>query len=94
MTLVEVAKRIRVAYEHGILCAHLKDAEFTDFKTKYPKFYEMLISTSCNEAMLYKLLEIHEKMIKGKITQKDADEMFGEVAAEEYVYPKINTKKD
>lgn len=90
MTLVETAKRVRVAYEQGMLCAHTNDEEFVSFKTKYPRFYDMLITKGCNETMLYKLLEIHEKMIKGQLNQRDADEMFGEIAAKEYVYPKIN----
>jgi hypothetical protein len=82
-----IISKIRTQYiNSGIV---RMDDEISEFQKKQPKLYNMITSKDCDETMLNKLIETYSKLQKGNVTQSKADKLFGETAAEQYVYPLI-----
>ena len=60
-----------------------------EFKKNYSKLFAMLCDPDCDQEMLNKLISLHKKVNKGKLSQNDADCEFGKVAADKYVSPLV-----
>ena len=87
MTCEKVINKIRTHVEKGIFCKIKDDDDVVTFSKSYPKLYKMVTSEKCDNTMLRQFLELSTKVTEGKMKQKKGDELFGQIAAEKYVFP-------
>ena len=60
------------------------------FKKSFPKLFEMLCDSNCDQMILEKLINLHKSMFNNKISLHDASVEFGKVACENYIQPLVN----
>ena len=92
MICESVVNKIRTHVEKGIFCKIKEDDDIVTFSKSYPKLYDMVTSDKCDNNMLRQFLELSTKVREGKMKQKKGDELFGQIAAEKYVFPLTKTE--
>ena len=80
--ILEIAKEIRV----NVINNSFDKSKYINFKSKYPKFYEMLQKKDMDEEMFDKLLYLLST--KTANNQAAASE-FSQYGAEKYLYPQF-----
>ena len=85
--VLQLAKEIRV----NVINNKLDETKYTDFKNKFPKFYEMLKKKNMDEEMFNKL--IHLLSTKTEDNQAAASS-FSQYGAEKYLYPQFGKPTD
>ena len=81
-SILETAKRLRM----NVIDNTFDPNQYIEFKTAFPKFYEMLQKKDMDEEMFHKLLII--------LSTKSADDQnaaseFSQYGAEKYLYPQF-----
>ena len=95
-TTLNIAKKLRKSYLEK---ETLDTEEYNEFKKKYPKFYEMMITKDMDKEMFNKMMSLLSTNVASD--PKVAFE-FSQFGAEKYVYPQfgkpteedLNTAKD
>ena len=81
---LNIAKNIRQNVLHK---KELDTLEFQEFKSKYPKFYEMLLKPDMDNEMFNKLIHLLSANLSS--TDQSAAIAFSTFGAEKYLYPQF-----
>ena len=87
--MIETIHKIRAHVEQGIFCKISDDEDVVKLQQTKPKLYAMVTSSQCDKMMLEKLIDLQKKIANGSLSQGEADETFGGVAANKYVMPLV-----
>ena len=90
---MDVGLKIRVKYRDENVSIETLESEYSDFKEKYPKLFEMICSESCNDRLLEKVMKMRSEVECGKTTEEKSAVIMGEILAREYIPEEIlNTR--
>ena len=88
--MIDTIIKIRHYVDTNTLNDHISDTDVRELCEKRPRLYSMITKKDCDLNMLYHLITLQEQMKNGKLENEDADKQFGEIAAQQYVYPLVD----
>ena len=61
------------------------ESMFPEFREQYPKLFDMISKTDCDENILKNFINLQKKRESGKLTAEESDVAFGKVVANKYL---------